>query len=82
MIREVQAHDEDEHSKEERCVWLEDEAEQDDYSEVSSEDVKALRQAIVDHRARRAAKGTTGRLVDQFDALDAAEKNKRKKKKV
>jgi hypothetical protein len=81
-IREVQAHDEDEMSHEEGCVWLADEAEQNDVSEVGSEDVEALQEAIVARRAQRRVTGGNGRIVDQFDALAAAEKSKKKKKKT
>jgi hypothetical protein len=79
-IREVQAHDEDFHSHEEGCVWLEDEAEQEDLSEMSDDDMEGLREAIAASRARRQAAGGSGRIVDQFNALDAAERRRKKKK--
>ncbi len=78
----MQAQDEDEMSHEEGCVWLADEAEQNDSSEVGSEDVEVLQEAIVARRAQRRATGGNGRIVDQFDALAAAEKSKKKKKKT
>ena len=47
---------------------------------MSDDDMEALRGAIAASRARRQAAGGSGRIVDQFDALDAAEKRGKKKK--
>lgn len=77
-IHEELAHDEDFHSGEEECVWRSDEEGQKSESEnFSDDDVDTLHQVIAARRARRKEQGIP-KIVDQFDALDAAEGRRRR----
>ena len=75
--KQEEAHDEDGYSEEEALVWRADEADENEDSEMGSDDEMDLVQKAMVRKHQR----TGLRIVAQYDALDAAEGRRSRRNK-